>query len=313
MSTPSASACSPANPWLNHSATIVRITPETPEVATYDLVIDDDSVADSFRFAPGQFNMIYMPGVGEIAISISGATTNGWPGLERGTSETAGLTSQAQSSPSHPRERCIVHTIREAGNVTQAMTKLREGDSVGLRGPFGSSWPIEQCEGKDIILIAGGIGLAPLRPVVYEVLANRQRYGNVSLLLGARTIAGLLYEDELETWNQAIDVQRTADRATSGSEGHVGVVTALLERLPIAAPENTVLMTCGPEVMMWYSIRTALNLGLAEESVWVSLERNMNCAIGMCGHCQLGPQFVCKDGPVFRYDQVASIMKVEGL
>ncbi|MFY9253113.1 MAG: FAD/NAD(P)-binding protein [Fuerstiella sp.] len=286
MSASYPSACVSTNPWLNHSATIARITQETPGVATYDLVIDDESVSVSFHFAPGQFNMIYLPGVGEVAISISGA---------------------ASSGPS------IIHTIREAGNVTRALAELKEGDSVGLRGPFGSSWPIEQCVGKDIILVAGGIGLAPLRPVVYEVLANREQYGNVSLLIGARTAAGLLYGDELETWNQSIDVQRTVDRSTSEWTGHVGVVTVLLERLPIAKPKNTVLMTCGPEVMMWYSIRTALSRGMTDESVWLSLERNMNCAIGMCGHCQLGPQFVCKDGPVFRYDQVASIMKVAGL
>ncbi len=286
MSVEQSAACASANPWLNHSATISGITPESPGVATYDLVFDDPSIANSFRFAPGQFNMIYLPGIGEIAISISGAAASCCP---------------------------IAHTIREAGNVTRALAAMRVGDSVGLRGPFGSSWPIEHCHGKDIILVAGGIGLAPLRPVLYEILANRGLYGNVSLLVGARTVDGLLYGEQLEQWKEFIDVYQTVDRATQGWSGHVGVVTALLDRLPIARPDTTVLMTCGPEVMMWYSIRSASGRGLSKESVWVSLERNMNCAIGMCGHCQLGPQFLCKDGPVFRYDQVASIMKVEGL
>lgn len=232
--------------------------------------------------------MIYLPGIGESAISVSGPTK-----------KTA--------------DRALIHTIREAGNVTQALAKMKEGASIGLRGPFGSWWPVEDCAGKDIILVAGGIGMAPLRPVVYELLAERERYGNIALLLGARTADGLLYPDETLAWKKTIDVQRTVDRATSDWKEHVGVVTALLERLPVPRPENTILMTCGPEVMMWYTIQTALERGLSRTSVWISLERNMNCAVGFCGHCQLGPEFVCKDGPVFRYDRVASILKTEAL
>jgi NAD(P)H-flavin reductase len=182
-----------------------------------------------------------------------------------------------------------------------------------LRGPFGSSWPVEHCVGKDLVLVAGGIGLPPLRPVIYEVLANRERFGNVTLLYGARSPDGLLYPEQTAAWKDTIVVERTVDRATSDWRGHVGVVTAMLERLSIPQPQNTVLMTCGPEVMMWYTVRAALNRGLNKTNTWVSLERNMNCAVGFCGHCQLGPEFLCKDGPVFRYDKVESILKVKDL
>lgn len=283
MNIPSAAARTLGSPWLNCSATIAKIKPETPGVATYDFVIDDESVRNSFKSRPGQFNMIYLPGVGEAAISISGA------------------------------DDPVVHTVREAGNVTRSLARLNVGDSVGLRGPFGSSWPIEECAGKDVILVAGGIGMAPLRPVICELVANRQRYGNVTLLIGARTPAGRLYAEEAAEWSARIDVQQTVDRAGSNWNGHVGVVTALLQRMRLDSPDNTVLMTCGPEVMMWYTVRTALSRGIPAQALWVSLERNMNCAIGLCGHCQLGSHFLCKDGPVLRYDRVASTMKVEGL
>lgn len=295
------------NPWLNQAATIVGIKSESPGIVTYDIVIDSNDVASGYLFRPGQFNMIYLPGIGEAAISISGAPCSaGGPGLGRGTSETP-------ERSGDPCSLSIVHTIREAGNVTQALGKLNVGARVGLRGPFGSSWPVQECIGKDVILVAGGIGMAPLRPVVYEILRNREQYGNVTLLLGARSADGLLYGDEIAEWQASIDVQQTVDRSSDDWNGHVGVVTALLERMPIPRPNDTLLMTCGPEVMMWYAIKAALDRGMNEQSAWVSLERNMNCAIGLCGHCQLGPEFLCKDGPVFRYDRVASILRVEGL
>lgn len=280
------SAVARPNPWLNWNTTVFKIKFESQGVATYDLVIDDAQVAERYAFLPGQFNMIYVPGIGEAAISISG---------------------------SFVEPLVLQHTIREAGNVTQALAGMKEGDGVGVRGPFGSAWPMETLIRKDVVLVAGGIGMAPLRPVVNEFIANRELYRDVTLLLGARSPEGLLYGDELQLWQESIDVQRTVDRSNADWNGNVGVVTALLERLPLPRPERTVLLTCGPDVMMWYTIRTALDRGLNESNVWVSLERNMNCAVGFCGHCQLGPQFVCKDGPIFRYDRVASLLQVEGL
>ena len=282
----SGAVMSPENPWMTWNATIASVTPESPGVATYDIVIDDVSVAERYRFLPGQFNMLYVPGIGEAAISLSG-------------------------DPCHAHG--LAHTIRAAGNVTQALAKMGHSGKIGLRGPFGSHWPIDECAGKDVILVAGGIGMAPLRPLVYSLLGDRSRFGEITLLLGARTPQGLLFPDEWPDWQENITVCSTVDRATPDWSGHVGVVTSCLERLPIRRPENTILMTCGPEVMMWYTIRCVLNRGLAETSVWLTMERNMNCAIGVCGHCQFGPVFLCKDGPVLRYDRVAPFLKVKSL
>ena len=279
--------CASHDPWLAHSVRIQRMTPETPGVVTYDLVFDDEDTRNDFSFRPGQFNMIYIPGIGEVAISISGNPHN------------CGI---------------VPHTIREAGSVTQALAGLGEGGSVGLRGPFGAGWPVDKCAGKDLILAAGGIGVAPLRPVIYEILANRDRFGEVTLLYGCRMPSGILYQEEFETWrSQGIAVKTTVDRADESWGGNVGVVTLLLDRLSLSSPSETVLMTCGPEVMMWYTVQSALERGLQENSIYVSLERNMNCAIGLCGHCQFGPEFLCKDGPVFPYDRVASILRVDDL
>lgn len=276
-----------SNPWQAHSVRIQEIQAEAVGVATWRLAFDDARVAARYRFQPGQFNMLYLPGVGEAAISISG--------------------DPAVAAP-------VPHTIRLAGNVTQALSRLPVGASLGLRGPFGSSWPMETARGRDVILVAGGIGLAPLRPVIYQLLAERQHFGRIWLLYGARHPSGLLYTDEQQTWNaQGIEVLTTVDRGDSNWRGSVGVVTMLMEQLPLSRPADTLLMTCGPEVMMWYVVQSALERGLREQLLYVSLERNMNCAIGLCGHCQFGPEFVCKDGPVFRYDRVASILKVHDL
>lgn len=283
----STSACEPTNPWLAHQARIQRVKHEVPGVATYELVFDDPLLADGFTFKPGQFNMLYLPGVGEAAISISGDPAD------------------------HSK---VPHTIREAGNVTQELARLGEGAAVGVRGPFGSSWPVDECVGKDVILVAGGIGLAPLRPAIYELLARRNQFGSLTLLYGARTPDGLFYHSEFDEWrSRGLDVQTTVDRSDPSWSGNVGVVTVMLDRLALPRVDETVLVTCGPEVMMWYTIQTALRRGLGMESAYVSLERNMNCAIGLCGHCQFGPEFLCKDGPVFRYDRVASILKVDDL
>ncbi|MBL8818052.1 MAG: FAD/NAD(P)-binding protein [Planctomyces sp.] len=276
-----------SNPWQLSSARIVEKTAETPGVATYVLQLTDDSLRRRFQFRPGQFNMLYVPGLGEAAISISGNPI---------------------------QEGLIPHTIREAGNVTHAISSLSTGDTLGLRGPFGSSWPTELCEDRDVILVAGGIGLAPLRPVIFDMLSNRDRYRRCTVLMGARDPSGLLYESDYEDWKRrGVDVLVTSDRPADGWHGNVGVVTTLLDRLPLPDPASALLMTCGPEVMMWYTAQTAVARGIAEESIYVSLERNMNCAIGLCGHCQFGPHFLCKDGPVFRFDKVASILRISDL
>ena len=282
-----ATTAHPHNPWLAHTVRISRMAAAAPGVFLCDLEFEDPQTATDYSFAPGQFNMLYLPGLGEIAISVSGD-----PG----------------------QRNAVCHTIREAGNVTRALAALPTGSSIGLRGPFGSSWPIEECVGRDVILVAGGIGLAPLRPVICDLLAHRDRYGELNLIIGAREPSGLLYEKEYDAWrDQGLNVHVTVDRADKHWHGAIGMVTNVLDRLWLRHPENTLMMTCGPEVMMWYSVQMAIRRGLSPESLYVSLERNMNCAIGLCGHCQFGPQFLCKDGPIFRYDRVASILKVDDL
>jgi NAD(P)H-flavin reductase len=265
-------------------ATVSAITPETPGVATYDLVFDDP--ATKYSFGPGQFNMLYVPGVGEVAISIS-------------------------SDPAEPVP--LRHTIRVVGTVTRAIERLRAGDRIGVRGPFGTAWPVEQCRGQDVIVAAGGLGLAPLRPAIYHLIRHRADYGRVTVLYGARTPADLLYPTEYEQWRaRGLDVQATVDVGSAEWRGSIGFVTALLAKLPLD-PAQTAVFTCGPEVMMRFIASGAAGRGIVGERVFVSLERNMNCAVGLCGHCQFGPTFVCKDGPVFPFTQVRRLLLVENM
>ena len=276
-----------SDPWLTHTVRIAERTEEAEGVATYRLLRDDGGSPDAYHFLPGQFNMLYLPGVGEVAISIS--------------------------ADPRSRERWA-HTIRVAGSVTQSLARLQPGATLGLRGPYGNPWPVSACEGRDVILVAGGIGLAPLRPVIYEVLANRNRYRNVTVLVGARTPEGLLYPGQYADWKAAgMELQTTVDRASPGWTGNVGVVPQLLDRMSLPAPQETVVLVCGPEVMMHFTVKSAQRRGVPVENIWLSSERNMQCAVGFCGHCQLGPTFVCKDGPVYRFDQIAPFLKVEGL
>lgn len=275
------------NPWLASSAVLEGITPEIPGVATYHLRFRDPELQARYRFRPGQFNMLYLPGAGEMAISLSAGTDGGttWD-----------------------------HTVRVAGNVSGALAALRPGGTLGVRGPFGSSWPLDSCAGADVVLVAGGIGMPPFRPAIYHLLNDRKRYGNVALLYGARSPDTLLYTSEYAAWSNArIDVQTTVDRSAPGWLGQVGVVPLLIDRLRPLTPTNAVLMLCGPEVMIRYSVRSALQRGLGKDQIWISLERNMQCAVGLCGHCMLGPEFVCKNGPVFRYDQIEPFLNVEAL
>jgi NAD(P)H-flavin reductase len=238
---------------------------------------------DAPPFAAGQFNMLYAFGVGEIPISISGdPTRHGAP---------------------------LVHTTRAVGTVSHAMHGLAPGDVIGVRGPFGSSWPVARAQGKDVVIAAGGIGLAPLRPAMYQILADREQFGKVVLLYGARTPADILYRRELEQWRAHfdLDVFVTVDRATASWRGSVGVVTRLIPRAPFD-PQNTVAMVCGPEIMMRFTAAELTKRGVSAESIFLSMERNMKCAIGFCGHCQYGPYFVCKDGPVFAYSAIQSLL-----
>jgi NAD(P)H-flavin reductase len=277
----------PASPWRSLAVAIDKIAPETRGVATYHLRFCDPADAGRYRFQPGQFNMLYLPGVGEAAISLS-------------------------DNPSS--SQTLSHTIRVAGNVTRSLAALRPGDTLGLRGPFGNGWPLEVVRGADVVLVAGGIGLAPLRTAIYHLLAQRSDYGTLTLLYGARTPEDLLFAPQHAEWiDRGLSVQTTVDRPAAGWEGRMGVVTQMLARLPLARPADTVVFTCGPEVMMKYVIRTAATRGITAKRIWCALERNMQCAVGLCGHCMFGSEFICKDGPVLRADRVMPLLSVQAL
>ena len=268
----------PAEPMLPHPYGIKQVVRDTHDTFTLRLAPKN---AQGFAFTPGQFNMLYVFGVGEVPISISG---------DPAKSET------------------LVHTTRAVGTVTKAMSLLKRGDMLGVRGPFGSPWPIDESKGRDIVIVAGGIGLAPLRPAVCRLLAQREKYGRVSLLYGTRSPDDILFRRELERWRSRFDLDLfvTVDRGIGGWRGSVGVVTTLIPRAPFD-PLNTNAFLCGPEVMMRFTVTELQKRGIPADQIYLSLERNMKCAIGFCGHCQFGPSFICKDGPVFRYDVVREL------
>jgi len=254
---------------------IVRSHKETHDTFTMELEAVDGPANGTFN--PGQFNMLYAFGAGESAISISGDPA---------------------------QEERLMHTTRVVGTVTRALGTLAQGDVLGVRGPFGSAWPVSENAGKDIVFVAGGIGMAPLRPAVLQVLANRTKFGGVTLLYGSRTPGDILYRRELKRWRGRLnDVHVTVDRADEKWSGDVGVVTTLFNRI-IFDPENVVACVCGPEIMMRFVVMELQRRGVSDSSIYISMERNMKCAIGFCGHCQFGPTFICKDGPVFRLDKI---------
>ncbi len=258
---------------------IERYRKETHDTFTLELTPASDQTLPPF--SAGQFNMLYIYGIGEVPISISGNPENG---------------------------ELIVHTTRAVGTVTSAMQRLKPGHVIGLRGPFGSTWPIAEAKGQDVVIIAGGIGLAPLRPVIYYVLNHREKFGKVVILYGARTPEDILYRREIESWRKRLDMEVlvTVDRATGNWRGNVGVVTRLIPRAPFD-PYATIAMVCGPEIMMYYTVLELIDQGVPKTSIYVSMERNMKCAVGFCGHCQYGPHFICKDGPVFPYDRIENL------
>ncbi|MCI0521075.1 MAG: FAD/NAD(P)-binding protein [Chloroflexi bacterium] len=283
---PQSMALTPTKPMEPYWAEIVEITPEAPGITTYWLRFLDPAVRAGYTFQPGQFNMLYLPGYGESAISISSDPEN---------------------------HEVIGHTIRYTGNVTQNIARLKVGDVLGVRGPFGTSWPIEQHKGADLILGTGGVGLPPLRPIIYHVMRHRQDYGRVVLLYGARTPKDLQFTREYETWEKTgVETMITVDRADETWTGQVGVVPILFYRLRMD-PKKSIVMTCGPEIMIRFVVYEALARRVAPSRIFVSLERNMKCGLGQCGHCQLGPYFVCKDGPVFSFEALEPYFNVEEL
>lgn len=271
--------------WMPVPARILDVTDENFNTRTFQVEFVDRGIRDMYGFAPGQFNMLYVPGVGEAAISIS-------------------------SDPD--KTGTLDHTIRVVGSVTRAVDRIGRGGLVGLRGPFGSAWPMEEMRDHNVVIVAGGIGLAPLRPAIYTLLRERERYKRVVLLYGCRTPEDRVFAPELEQWEEEekIQVLVTVDNSTGKWTGPVGVVTDLLRRVRVNAVDTYVLV-CGPKILNRVAAWNFLQLHVPMHQVFVSLERNMNCGFGRCGHCQYGPFFVCKDGPVFRFVDVADIFAKE--
>lgn len=272
------------NPHRPREAEIVARDDESPSTFSWHLRLLDDA---PFDFSPGQFNMLYLFGAGEVPISIVSQD---------------------------PAQQTFMHTLRAAGRVTSAMQRLCAGDLIGLRGPYGRGWPMDAAIGRDLVIVTGGLGCAPAVSIVHRVLAERERYGRVSILQGVKHADDLIWREQYAAWAQQRDVEvlLAADVATPGWPGHVGLVTALFDRLD-DLDRDAVAMLCGPEVMMRAAATELHARGLDAEHIHLSMERNMQCAIGHCGHCQFGAHFVCQDGPVFAWPEVRALLDVRGL
>jgi NAD(P)H-flavin reductase len=263
---------------LKPEKTLIKdIKDEAEGVRTYAF-----SAGDGFVPEPGQFNMLGFPGVGEAPVSLSSIALNG--GFD--------------------------HTIKAVGKLTDYLASLKKGDTVFIRGPYGKGWPVRETEGKDLLLIAGGVGLAPIRPVIQTILTRRDSFGEVSLLYGARNERNLLFTHEFESWAEKISFHLTVDEVVSGHKGvkgvNVGLITELLDKTKIT-PDRTKAFVCGPEIMMRFICRGLLLRRISPSEIYVSLERRMKCGIAHCGHCQHYGLFVCKDGPVFPYKEVRGL------
>jgi NAD(P)H-flavin reductase len=269
------------DPLLPLPYRVVSIRQDTDDTATLDLEPVGEAIEPP---KPGQFTMLYAFGVGEVPISVSGTPVNG---------------------------SLLVQTVRGVGAVSNAITHLRAGQELGVRGPYGTAWPVEEAEGHDVVFVAGGLGLPPLRPAIRHVLSNRDRYGRVFLLYGSRSPEELLYRQELAEWRRMLDVEvlLTVDAADPTWRGAVGVVTTLIPRAAFD-PSDTVAMVVGPEVMIRFTVNALHAAGLPFERIHVSMERAMKCGVGLCGRCQFGPAFICRNGAVMRYDRIAHVFTV---
>lgn len=273
-------------PGLPRTARIIERVEETPTIFTWRLRFEEPAAHDAYAFAPGQFNMLCLPGVGEIPISIV-------------------------SDPDD--EHLFDHTIRAVGRVTRAMQRLPEGAAIGVRGPFGRGWPLTAAEGRDLVIATGGLGCAPVVSVINYVLRRRERYGRLTIMQGVKHAADLIWRERYERWAQLPNT-RVLLAASQGGPGWPwaeGRITALLAEAGIH-PSATA-MICGPEPMMAAVANDLLERGVNESDIWLSMERNMQCGVGQCGHCQIGPLFVCRDGPVFSYAEIGRWLGVRGV
>jgi len=271
----------PPDPMLPRQFRIAKVKAEVPGVFTWHLTPLDGG---GFAYQAGQFNMLYVFGVGEVPISISGDPRDGSK---------------------------LIHTIRVAGSVTKVMAKMKAGEVVGVRGPFGRPWPIEAAYGSDVIFVTGTIGLAPLRPLIHEVLHQREQFGKVVICYGSRGTGDILYEDDLHHWRGRFDVNVhvTVHSAPAGYRGRVGSVAAAV-RVARITGDSTTAFVCRSESMTKPAVDALHERGVTSDRIWVTLERNMRCGVGLCGHCQFGPTFMCKDGPVYRFDEIEPLFSV---
>lgn len=264
---------------LPNIARVSRRRRDGADVVTLDI----DTGNAAITFTPGQFNMLTVFDVGEVPISFSGNPADA---------------------------NCLRHTVRGVGAVSKALCQLRVGDKLGWRGPFGNGWPLASAEGRDVVIIAGGLGLAPLRPVLYRLVSEREHFGRVVLLYGSRGPADILFQHELKSWRRHLEVDITVDHAGADWHGHVGVVTTLVTQTEFD-PTRTMAWVCGPEIMMRFTIAALRDKGLSDEAIYLSMERNMQCGVGHCGHCQFGSLLLCRDGPVVRYDRVRDLLALK--
>lgn len=275
-----------ANPYLPCEAEIVERIQESDAVFTLRLRFTDAVMRENYRFWPGQFNMVYLYGVGEVPISII-------------------------SDPED--ERLLDHTIRAVGRVTDGLARLKPGDRVGIRGPYGHGWPLKEATGRDVVVVTGGLGCAPAVSAVNYIIKRRAEYGRLAIIQGVKKSKELIYRARYDAWARVPDtrVMLAADSGDAMWPGHVGLVTDLFDRVEFDQG-NTLAMMCGPEGMMVAAARTLAQRGVAEGNIFLSMERNMHCAVGLCGHCQFGGKFICKDGPVFRYPDVKDLLGIRG-
>ncbi len=270
------------NPLVPEPARVVERREPAPDIVVLRLALGTQDARRRFDFQPGQFNMVYAPGVGEVAISLSG----------------------------DPADELIEHTIRIVGRTTQVLGRVEVGEVLGLRGPFGRGWPLHEARHRDLVVVTGGLGCAPVSGAIDYVMRRREAYGRVTVLHGVKKPADLIHRQRFESWARQPDtrVLLSSDTPDGSWRGHLGVVTGLFEVVDFD-PRRTLLFLCGPEVMMLSAVSILRRRGLPPERIFLSLERNMHCAVGLCGHCQLGPAFVCKDGPVFRYDAIGRFLR----
>jgi NAD(P)H-flavin reductase len=261
-----------------YEAVVVSRTQESPSIFSLGLQFTDQELNKQYSFQPGQFNMLYAFGIGEVPISI---------------------VSDPQSSEE------FIHTIRTVGRVTRVLEQLKPGDRLGIRGPFGRGWPMQSLQNRDILVVTGGLGCAPSVSIINYIMLRRSQFGRLAIVQGVKHSEDLIWHEHYQQWMQQEDTQvlLAADVAGHGWPWHVGLVTELLPKVELDISQAATML-CGPEMMMHATAKQLLDSNASADQIWLSMERNMQCAIGLCGHCQYGPDFICKDGPVFSYANI---------